>query len=74
MIGDRLQDKYSITKKVGKGGFATVYRGFDESLERPVAIKFLESAEESSRVKDRFLREAHPDPASETVGISLSVI
>ena len=58
MIGKRLQDKYSIIKRVGKGGFATVYGGFDESLERPVAIKFLEDVEGAGHVKERFHREA----------------
>ncbi len=58
MIGTRLQDKYNVKKRVGKGGFATVYSGFDESLERPVAIKFLSDEEGASEVKERFLREA----------------
>jgi serine/threonine protein kinase len=58
MIGRRLQGKYEITKRIGKGGFATVYSGFDASLERPVAIKVLEDYGDVADVKERFLREA----------------
>jgi serine/threonine protein kinase len=58
MIGERLQGRYRVIKRIGKGGFATVYSGFDESLERPVAIKFLEEVEGAGHVKERFLREA----------------
>jgi serine/threonine protein kinase len=58
MIGSRLQGKYEVKKAIGKGGFATVYSGFDASLERPVAIKVLEDWGEEADVKERFLREA----------------
>ena len=58
MIGRRLQGKYDVTKRIGKGGFATVYSGFDTSLERPVAIKVLESYGDAGHIKERFLREA----------------
>jgi serine/threonine protein kinase len=58
MIGKRLQGKYEVRKKIGKGGFATVYSGFDASLERPVAIKVLEDYGDVGDIKERFLREA----------------
>ena len=58
MIGRRLQGKYDVRKRIGKGGFASVYSGFDVSLERPVAIKVLEDLGEGDELKERFLREA----------------
>jgi len=58
MIGKLLQGKYDVRKRIGKGGFATVYNGFDVSLERPVAIKVLEDDGGIPDIKARFLREA----------------
>src|SRR5262245_27217561 len=58
MIGRLLQGKYDVRKRIGKGGFASVYSGFDVSLERPVAIKVLEDFGEGDELKERFLREA----------------
>src|SRR5262249_43832088 len=51
--------RYEFREAIGRGGFATVYRGWDAKLHRAVAIKvpraeFFESAEANSR----FLREA----------------
>lgn len=58
MIGTVLQGKYRIDRKIGKGGFATVYRGYDLILNRAVAIKLLKDPGENKNFKDRFLREA----------------
>ncbi len=58
MIGTVLQNKYTIEKKIGEGGFAKVYRGFHEQLKRPVAVKFLEEKGGNDAFKVRFLREA----------------
>lgn len=44
-IGMRLLDRYTITGKLGQGGFAVVYSARDELVERPVAIKILNVAE-----------------------------
>jgi serine/threonine protein kinase len=37
--GDVLADRYEIQTELGRGGMATVYRGMDRRLRRPVAIK-----------------------------------
>ena len=58
MIGQVLKDRYQVEKRVGQGGFATVYKGFDLTLKRPVAIKFLSDIRRSQSATQRFLREA----------------
>ena len=56
--GDRL-GAYKIVSKIGKGGMGVVYKAYDESLEREVAIKVI-SSELSSQKEfiERFKREA----------------
>ena len=54
-----LNDRYRLVELVGTGGMATVYRGHDLLLDRPVAIKALRepfASDESFR--ERFLEEA----------------
>jgi WD40 repeat protein len=40
--GDHSFSKYQIEAEIGRGGFGTVYRAVDRSLERPVALKILD--------------------------------
>ncbi len=50
---------YHILEKIGEGGMATVYKGVQFSLKRPVAIKVLQKKMvEQSSVLDRFKRES----------------
>ena len=49
---------YKITGKLGQGGMGVVYRGEDQELERPVAIKILSSDVRSPEAIKRFKREA----------------
>ncbi|MEE9270218.1 MAG: protein kinase [Candidatus Krumholzibacteria bacterium] len=58
MIGKILQDKYKIEKKVGKGGFAEVYKGVHTTLKMPVAVKVLDERMVHTGAKARFLFEA----------------
>ena len=41
IIGSCLGDRYKILEMIGGGGMATVYRAFDNILEREVAVKIL---------------------------------
>lgn len=58
LIGEKF-GPYEITAKVGEGGMAEVYKGYQQSLNRYVAIKILrkELAQDSNFV-ERFRREA----------------
>ena len=52
-----LQGRYRIEEPLGSGGMAVVYRGHDQLLDRPVAIKMLASEPEQDRAA-AFLAEA----------------
>ncbi|MBN1582717.1 MAG: protein kinase [Anaerolineae bacterium] len=58
LVGQTL-GQFEITQELGKGGMATVYKAYQPSLHRDVAIKVLSPAlaEDMDLVK-RFLREA----------------
>jgi serine/threonine protein kinase len=59
MNGSVLGDRYRVEARIGAGGMAEVYRGFDPVLNRTVAIKVLlpQFARDASFV-ERFRREA----------------
>ena len=54
--GTTLQNRYRIVRPVGQGGFGAVYRGWDLSLEQPVAIK--ENFDTGPDSQRQFEREA----------------
>lgn len=59
MIGNLLRGRYRLEERIGSGGMSTVYRAFDETLERWVAIKVLHHTMEDDPVQlERFRREA----------------
>jgi serine/threonine-protein kinase len=61
LLGTTLNGRYRLEARIGQGGMSTVYRAFDETLERPVAIKLLHrelAAREDSDQLERFRREA----------------
>jgi eukaryotic-like serine/threonine-protein kinase len=59
VIGTLLSGRFRLEERVGSGGMSTVYRAFDETLERWVAIKILQNevAEDDDQL-ERFRREA----------------
>ncbi len=52
---DRI-GKYEVLDKIGSGGFAVVYKGYDPFIKRPVAIKVCYARDPETR--ERFHREA----------------
>jgi eukaryotic-like serine/threonine-protein kinase len=53
MVGSLVLNRFLIERRIGSGGFGTVYEAWDGRLERPVAVKAIESAGSG-----RVLREA----------------
>jgi eukaryotic-like serine/threonine-protein kinase len=50
--------RYAVRRRIGSGGFATVWLAYDEQLDSPVAIKVLaDNWTEDSHVRQRFLEE-----------------
>jgi tRNA A-37 threonylcarbamoyl transferase component Bud32 len=59
VIGTLLCGRYRLEERIGSGGMSTVYRAYDDTLERWVAIKVLhQSMEDDSVQLERFRREA----------------
>ncbi len=59
LVGMQLSGRYRLDAQIGSGGMSTVYRAFDQTLERQVAIKLMhrEIASDSDQL-ERFRREA----------------
>ncbi len=56
MVGSLVLNRFLIERRIGSGGFGTVYEAWDGRLERPVAVKAIESS--GAPGSDRVLREA----------------
>ncbi len=59
LLGTSLSGRYRLDLRVGLGGMSSVYRAFDETLERVVAVKLMnrEIVSDSDQL-ERFRREA----------------
>ena len=49
---------YRIRRKIGQGAMGVVYEGWDDRLERPVAVKSIHEANEGKEARCRLWREA----------------
>jgi eukaryotic-like serine/threonine-protein kinase len=54
LLGERVLNRFTLEERIGSGAFGTVYRAHDERLQRPVAVKVIDSPANGERV----LREA----------------
>jgi eukaryotic-like serine/threonine-protein kinase len=55
VVGETVLGRFVLEERIGAGGFGTVYRAWDERLQRSVAVKVIEARGDAGR---RVLREA----------------
>lgn len=59
LVGNVIDERYRIVARIARGGMATVYKAYDQRLEREVAIKIMHPhLAESTDFVARFKREA----------------
>src|SRR2546426_5220544 len=58
LLGTALLTRYVVDALISKGGYAAVFRGIDQNLSRPVAIKVLLPSRTTPSEREHFLREA----------------
>lgn len=59
LIGRTIDSRYLIEDRIARGGMASVYRGLDYRLERPVAVKIMHThLAEDEHFTARFIQEA----------------
>ena len=50
MVGEIVLGRFTIEERIGSGGFGTVYRAWDDRLQRPVAVKVIDREHGAPRV------------------------
>ena len=50
MVGEVVLGRFTIEERIGSGGFGTVYRAWDDRLQRPVAVKVIDREHGAPRV------------------------
>ena len=58
MIGSHIADRYRLDAEIGRGGMGAVYRAYDTTLHRDVAIKLLSATGLGTEGKARLMNEA----------------
>ena len=54
-----IKDRYELQEEIGRGGFAVVYKGLDNKLNRVIAVKVLSAqAGLDNATVERFQRES----------------
>ncbi|HUV15070.1 MAG TPA: serine/threonine-protein kinase, partial [Pelolinea sp.] len=58
MLGTVLNNRYRLDRELGQGGMGTVYEGYDQLLDRVIAIKVLTAKSLGTEGRNRLLSEA----------------
>lgn len=58
LLGQALADRYVLVDLIGLGGMGAIYRGIDNRLDRPVAVKVLMAQVATDEFRRRFESEA----------------
>src|SRR5918992_1446585 len=70
VIGTLIGGRFRLEEKVGSGGMSSVYRAFDPTLERHVAIKLMHrDISDDADQLERFRREARAEALAYAVEI-----
>jgi serine/threonine protein kinase len=69
--GLRLSGRYALHKLLGRGGMGEVWRGIDEQLDRPIAVKVLREHFTDPELAERFRREARIPARLQHPGITV---
>ena len=66
LIGRILDERFEVRARIGRGGMGTVYRAWQVSVEREVAIKVIDPRLSHDRIAatSQFLDLGPPDPDS----------